>query len=77
MSNKPDREATADEVELEIYEFVDSAAILAKAGEPGAIEAHATLSAAVLVSKRLAEINATLKGIEHQVAYLYSVLDRR
>jgi len=77
MMPEPIREATAGEVELEIYEFVGSATILAKADEPGAFEAHATLSAAVLVSKRLAEINATLKGIEHQVEYLNSVLDRR
>lgn len=77
MTIEPIREATAAEVELEVYELVDNAAEMARTGEPGALEAHATLSAAVLISKRLAEINETLKGIEHQVEYLNSVLDRR
>ncbi len=72
MMPEPILEATADEVELELYELVGDATTLAKAGEPGALEAHATLSAAVLVSKRLAEINETLKGIEQSLDAIHA-----
>lgn len=72
MTIEPIREATAAEVELEVYELVDNAAEMARTGEPGALEAHATLSAAILISKRLAEINETLKGIEQSLDAIHA-----
>jgi hypothetical protein len=73
MSAEPIQEATAAEVELELYGFVNDVTHAFAKGQKlsGGLEAHATLSAAVLISKRLAEINATLQTIAHWLEQTY------